>query len=182
MSRPPKPVSVIKSEKVAHRTKKELIQREQGEKALLTSIPLKERDEVKNNIAAHKEFLRVSKLLDTIDKSDSMYEPIINRYCLMQAECIEFVRLREKMYSSIEKLEEKLDDMELDEREMMLITSELAKISQAAINLDKQVQTKRKMLLDIEKECVMTIASALRNVPKKEEKKVNPLLEALAGD
>ena len=47
------------------------------------------------------------------------------------------------------------------------------------VSLDKQVQAKRKMLLDIEKENIMTIASALRSVPKKTEKKENPLLAAL---
>ena len=47
--------------------------------------------------------------------------------------------------------------------------------------LDKQVQAKRKMLLDIEKENIMTIASSLRSVPKKTEKKRNPIMEALAG-
>ena len=46
--------------------------------------------------------------------------------------------------------------------------------------LDKQVQSKRKMLLDIEKENVMTIAASLRSIPKKTEKK-NPLREALSG-
>ena len=49
------------------------------------------------------------------------------------------------------------------------------------VSLDKQVQAKRKMLLDIEKENIMTIASALRSVPKKTEKKDNPLLAALTG-
>ncbi|MFR4564246.1 MAG: hypothetical protein ACLT5O_06865, partial [Anaerotignum sp.] len=49
------------------------------------------------------------------------------------------------------------------------------------IDLDKQVQAKRKMLMDIEKENIMTIASALRNVPKKEETPTNPLLEVLKG-
>ena len=49
------------------------------------------------------------------------------------------------------------------------------------VSLDKQVQAKRKMLLDIEKENIMTIASALRSVPKKTEKKDNPLLAALNG-
>ena len=45
----------------------------------------------------------------------------------------------------------------------------------------RQIQAKRKMLLDIEKENIMTIASSLRSVPKKAEKKMNPLLEALNG-
>ena len=49
------------------------------------------------------------------------------------------------------------------------------------VSLDKQVQAKRKMLLDIEKENIMTIASALRSVPKKTDKKDNPLLAALNG-
>jgi hypothetical protein len=47
------------------------------------------------------------------------------------------------------------------------------------IALDKQIQTKRKMLLDIEKENIMTIAAALRSIPKKTDEKENPLLKAL---
>lgn len=56
-----------------------------------------------------------------------------------------------------------------------------AKMQSNLVNLDKQVQAKRKMLLEIEKENIMTVASALRSVPKKVEKKGNPLLEALNG-
>ena len=47
--------------------------------------------------------------------------------------------------------------------------------------IDKQIQTKRKMLMDIEKENVMTIASSLRSVPKKVDAKKNALKEALTG-
>ena len=51
------------------------------------------------------------------------------------------------------------------------------------LSIDKQVQAKRKMLLDIEKENVMTIASALRCIPKKEDKDAdNPLLKVLRGE
>ena len=49
--------------------------------------------------------------------------------------------------------------------------------------IDKQIASKRKMLLDIEKENVMTIASALRSIPKKEDKaSENPLLKVLRGE
>ena len=37
--------------------------------------------------------------------------------------------------------------------------------------LDKKVMEKRKMMLDIEKENIMTIQSALRSIPKKPEEK-----------
>jgi len=47
------------------------------------------------------------------------------------------------------------------------------------ISLDRQVQAKRKMLLDMEKENIMTIASSLRSIPKKQENKKNAMLEAL---
>lgn len=48
MPTPPKTADIIRLEKKSHRTKKELRQREQGEKALLTGITLKERQEVKD--------------------------------------------------------------------------------------------------------------------------------------
>ena len=49
--------------------------------------------------------------------------------------------------------------------------------------IDKQIDSKRKMLLDIEKENVMTIASALRCIPKKDNKEEdNPLLKVLRGE
>ena len=49
------------------------------------------------------------------------------------------------------------------------------------VDLDRQVQGKRKMLLEVEKENVMTIASALRNIPKKAEEGEDPLIRALKG-
>lgn len=68
-----KSADIIRMEGKSHRTKKELRQREQAEKALLTGIPLKERQEVKDNEIAHKEFLRLKKLLEKINKFDDMY-------------------------------------------------------------------------------------------------------------
>ena len=58
----------------------------------------------------------------------------------------------------------------------------IAKIMSSILSIDKQIQSKRKMLLDIEKENVMTIASALRSIPKKQEKEDNPLLKVLRGE
>lgn len=85
-----KSADIIRMEGKSHRTKKELRQREQAEKALLTGIPLKERQEVKDNEIAHKEFLRLKKLLEKINKFDDMYGAVINRYCILYAETKEF--------------------------------------------------------------------------------------------
>lgn len=178
MSRPPKPYLVLASEKKSHRTKAELKMREEGEKALLTGTALKERPEIKAHPIAHKEFLRVNKLLKKIEKNDAIYEGIINRYCLLVAECHDFEEKRNAMFEDLNELQRAYQNQELDAIEYFKMKTDLQK---QIVALDKQIQTKRKMLLDIEKENVMTIAAALRSIPKQEEKPANKLLEVLNG-
>lgn len=172
MPTPPKPFVVLKAEGKSHRTKKELKLREEGEKALATGIALKERPEVKNNPIAHKEFIRINKLLKSLGKNDAIYEPVINRYCQLQAECKEFEEKREQFYKDLQEL----TDEDLTASEYFKFKNDMQK---QIIALDKQIQAKRKMLFDIERDNLMTIAAALRSIPKTEEKTSNALLEAL---
>lgn len=193
MPTPTKPFKVLTSEKKSHRTKAELKMREEGEKSLSTDIELKERKEVRQNKVAHKEFKRVQKILKNIDKNDAIYEAVINRYCLLQAECVDLEERREECYNLISKLREEEKELiaELKDRDnidelidyKLEYAKSLAKMMSSMSTIDKQIQAKRKMLLDIEKENVMTIASALRCVPKKEGKETdNPLLKVLRGE
>ena len=190
MPTPPKPFSVLKSEGKSHRTKKELKIREQGEKALSTGTALKERQEVKKNKIAHKEFKRINELLSYIEKNDAIYEGVINRYCILYAECIELEVKREYMYSLIEELKEQFEnskDYLVEEelaKETRKFSSSIAELTKSMIELDKLIQQKRKMLLDIEKENIMTIASALRVIPKKPENDSakETILKVLSGN
>lgn len=180
MPTPPKPVNVIRLEKKSHRTSKELLERERAENSLLTGEILKESREVKENELAHKEFLRIKKLLKKVDKDDDLYGSTINRYCLLLAECTEFQDKREKMYSQLCDLEENKDKF-ADDEDLSTYYKLQNSMQKNLISLDRQVQAKRKMLLDIEKENIMTIASSLRSIPKKQENKKSALLEALGG-
>ena len=126
-----KSADIIRMEGKSHRTKKE-------------------RQEVKDNEIAHKEFLRLKKLLEKINKFDDMYGAVINRYCILYAETKEFEEKRDQFYKQLCEFQNEKDDM--------LINRELTR-----------------------KENVMTIAASLRSVPKKPEKKTNPLKEALGG-
>jgi hypothetical protein len=163
--RPSKTTNIIRLEKKSHKTKKELFFREKAEKELLTGVSLREKSYVKKNPVAHKEFIRIKKLLAIIDKNDGLQENIINRYCLIYAECHE----TEKQLSGLYK---KLD--ELDDREGEIGFAEALDYRiklQGAVNaLDRQLAAKREMLLKIEKESLMTTASALRAVPKQPPK------------
>lgn len=180
MPTPAKPFSVLTSEGKSHRTKAELKLREEGEKALKTSEKIKPKKEVKNNKIAYKEFKRIVGLLENIDKCDALYENVINRYAMLYAECYEFEEKRERFYKDIDKLD--LQFVEDEDFTMKEYTSLLCQMQKNIIDLDKQIQNKRRLMFDIEKENIMTIASQLRNIPKKTEENENPLLKVLRGE
>lgn len=186
MARPSKPYAVIKGEKKSHRTKAELEHRKRGEESLLTGIKIKENPEVRKNEEAHKEYLRVKKLLKAIEKEDELYGAVINRYCLITAEIkglqeereyySDMLReMREDLHEQKEQLQNPADYIQL----LAGIGRSMAAITKSIGAIDGIILKKRKMLLDIEKESVMTISAALRTVPKKPEEKKNALLEAL---
>lgn len=180
MPTPTKPFKVLATEKKSHRTKAELKLRQEGEEALSSQIKMKERKEVKSNKLAHKEFKRVKELLQNIDKDDALYENVINRYALLIAECSEFEEKRERFYKDMEKLDAQF--VEDEDFTMKEYTQLLCNMQKNILDIDKQIQAKRKMMLDIEKENIMTIASALRSIPKKQEDTDNPLLTILRGE
>lgn len=178
----PKPAIVLEQEKRSHRTKKELAARKKAEAALLTGENIKERKEVRSDAVAHKEFLRLKKLLGQIEKDDAITENVINRYCQLVAECSHYVQQREIFYYGIKQLQQQMDDQGSD-----LKPSEYYKLLNnlegQIIALDKQLMQKRKMLLDIEKESLMTIAAGLRAIPKKEPEpaELDPMAALLVG-
>lgn len=180
MPTPSKPFVVLKSEGKSHRTKAELKLREEGEKALASDEKMKAKKEVKNNKIAKKEFKRIYDLLANIEKNDALYENVINRYAMLYAECCEFEEKRERFYRDMIKLDEEYE--EDDDFTMKEYYTLINSIQRNIIDLDKQIQNKRKMMLDIEKENIMTIASQLRNIPKKTDEQENPLLKVLRGE
>jgi hypothetical protein len=167
MGRSSKPIMVLQDEKKFHITKAEIALRKKAEEALLTKIKLKEKAEVKNNEISHKEFLRVKKLFVAIGKNDGLYENAVNRYCMLVAECHDFEEKKELFFDDMKRLEKSLTDKEI---ELTAYLEMRSKISGNVIAMDKQIMQKRNMMLALEKENVMTIASALRSIPKKKEK------------
>lgn len=186
MPKQPKPYSVLTTEKKSHMTKKQLENRKTEEDKLSSKKSMKIWPTTKKNITAAKEFKRVKELLKGIEKDDALYEAVINRYCIIKAEVESLESRSEELYSLVEKLEKRFDEAsgEVSASECMEMTmdfsKEITRLLSCIANLDKDIQTKRKMLLDIEKENVMTVAAALRTIPKKEEK-ADPLLQILKG-
>ena len=65
---------------------------------------------------------------------------------------------------------------------LLELADKMARLSSLYLAYDKQVMNKRKMLFDIEKENIMTVAGALRSVPKSPKKKKSALADALSDD
>ncbi|MEL7609503.1 MAG: hypothetical protein AAGU74_08340 [Bacillota bacterium] len=168
--RPSKPTDLLLLEGKSHRTKAEIETRKEAEKALVTGKHMRIWPEVKANAEARKEFNRVRALLAAIDKDDALHESTINRYALLKAECTEFEEKREAFYSNMRQMEE---EHAANPRDFSAATyyDTLSRMQGSIISLDKQIMKKRQMLLAIEKENIMTIASVMRAIPKKPEEK-----------
>ena len=164
-----------------HRTKAEIKIRKKGEESVLSKVKIKEAAETKKNPIAHKEFKRIVTLLKNIQKDDDLYSGPINRYCMLKAECIEFIEKRERFYENLNRLTIEYESQQYEEQMSMTEYHNLqCKMQNQILSLDKQVQNKRKMMLDIEKENLMTIASAIRSIPKtpvKEDDKDDSLFD-----
>lgn len=172
MARPSKSTDVLKSEKKSHRTKAELKLREEAERAALTGFPLRECAEVKRDPIAHKEFMRVRKLLSAVGKNDALFESVINDYCVYKADILRYTEYRKNIQSDLDAL--CVDEMDPETRYNLKI-----KMRREIMDCDKQIQTFQKKRFAIEKENGMTIASSMRSIPKQAEKKENLLLEVL---
>ena len=179
MSRPSKAIGNTSG----HRTNAEKAQREAAEKAAMTGIAIRERDEVKKNKSAHKEFVRIVELLKAVGKNDALIETVINRYCLLLAECSDFEAKREKIYDTAARLKNMLDEMDSEAtyKEVRESAKAISDMYKTAIACDNAIQRKRTMLFNVEKENGFTLAAALRSIPKKVEKE-NSLAKALRDD
>lgn len=175
MPRPSKTVNAIQG----HRTKAELNCRREAEDSLKTNARLTERPETRADKTAHKEFGRVKKLFALIDKDDDLYSAVLNRYCQIQAECLAFEKRAGELQEQINRLKLDYEDGKTDAE---FYYSKYDSLQKTLISIDRQVMTKRKMLFDIEKENLMTVASSLRSVPKAPQPEENPLIKALASD
>lgn len=183
MGRPAKTAGVIKAEGKSHRTKAELAAREEAEKSVLSGSPLWERKEVKNNKTAHKEFLRISKLMAGIGKDDALYSSGINTYCELYAEIVELEADIEHIRELAESLECEFKKLEVkDFEKIMSFSRQMLKLKSQKVSIGAAIDRKRNMMLAIDKENVMTISAALRNIPKTPQKQENPLLAALMED
>lgn len=162
--RPSKPVELLIFEGKSHRTKAELKHRLAAENMLKTKENYKESAEVKANLIAHKEFLRLKKLYNKIEYVDALDQQIINRYCLEIANMQRLSALLDKMESQIDVLEEYVD----------FKPKELVDLYRAIAGILSKIESSKKLLLAYEDRLYLNPAARLRSIPKESPKKESP--------
>jgi hypothetical protein len=160
MTRAGKPIGLVKG----HRTKAERNMRKKAESLLVTGLKMREWPSVKADEKAHTYYLRVRKIFEKIDKNDALNEAVLNRFCMLLSECDRYEEKDKYLHGLLGELHEKKS--EIDFLDYINKVSDLNKLIQGN---DNSLQTKRRMILSIEKENVMTIASQLRSIPKKSQ-------------
>ena len=181
VGRPSKPVAVIEAEGKSHRTKAELECRKSAEDAMLSHEPLFERAEVRRNELAHAEFERVARLMDAIGKNDALYSSGLNTYCLLYAEIAELEEEKgyvQRLIDDISEAIEKINDADA----LIQLSKTVDKLLAKKLSVGTTIDQKRRLMLAIDKENVMTVSAALRSIPKTPEKEVNPILAALSDE
>ena len=103
MGRPAKSyLALIQSNDISKKSKAEIEQRKKGEESLLSKVKMREFPETKANPKADLEYKRISKLMKKIEKDDDLFSSVINRYCMLKAECDEIIERREEHRLGIE--------------------------------------------------------------------------------
>lgn len=174
--RPPKTAAVLQMEGISHKTRRELELRRQQEEALLTGVTMRENKNVRENQIAHAVFIRLRSLLRRVGKDDAIYEMSVNRYALLTSECEESQSRRARLEEVIEDLHNRMGEFGYPEYIKLVISTE-----KQITAVDSALTKKRDQLLAIEKESLLTVASALRNIQKrpKEEEADDPMATLL---
>ena len=180
MATPRKSMEVKLSEGKPHRSNKEINEKLKNEKAVFSGTPLKEREEVKNNPKAHKEFLNIKKILDNIGKNDNTFQGIVNRYSELMSEVDDLREQREGVKRSLEIIETKI--LESTDASVSKLFSNQNALNKTLMEISKQIDAKRKMINTIERDLCLTIDSASRTISTKTEEDEDPLLAALQDD
>ena len=163
MTRAGKAVKLLKLEGKSNKTKAELNFRQEQEDTLLTGEEMKAWSEVWQDPVARKEFNRLRKLLRVINKCDALYENVINRYCLLHSECFGIEDRIGRLTKEQDLLTKSFEDEKLEANDYFKMQSNLGR---QMLSWDGKLMEKRRMMLQMDKENLMTILASMRAVPK----------------
>lgn len=151
-----------------HLTKEEIAEREEQESKLRSKVKTyKPNPMVKKDAVANAMFKKLKKLYESIEYVEGLDENVINRYCLLHAEYIRLIEMRQE-------LEERYTETEFEKKIM---------IADRITDADSQINKKMDLLLKLEDRLFLNPTARIKNVPKKKEDPKEPSkFEKMFGD
>ena len=162
MAQNAKPVETI----TWHATKAEKTMRKEGNQPPKGNKVIKVSEAVKKNERAYAYFKRLVDIFKGIDLNDAFYENVLNRYCILLAECDEHSAEIKQQQAMIFNIDQNHSEMSI--QEYYGIRNEMVKTLNKTEGL---LTSKRNQLLAIEKENLLTAQAKLRAVPKQNKEK-----------
>lgn len=175
--RPPKQLTLVKG----HLTNAQKETREKAEKELVTSYVMKPWVKTRANATAMKQFKKIKKAFSKIGQDDICFESVLNRYCIIFAECEETEETREMIIAGMREMLRHKDEL-IKATDLLTYAQQISELADKAAACDRTLAKKREMMLAIERENIMTVNAKLRAVPKKPvEDEADEITKLLAG-
>lgn len=181
MGRNSQPVSILVAKGKKHLTKKEIQDRQEVE-IKLGDNKLICPDYVKRDVVAYKKWKEIVKIYKDFDSVTSGDSGILGRYCKTFSEYHNLINYREKITQveldteesaqAFDALEEKYGTKRAGK---MFEKIEFIMSAAGVISFDKAINSKMDMLVKMEDRIFLNPLAKVKNVPKKEPKKVDPL-------
>lgn len=178
MARPRQPVDILVAKGKKHLTKAEISRRKESEIKLGTN-KFECPDYVKNDVIAYAKWKEIIKFFKEFDCFSSSDIGILGRYCMTFSEYHRLLKHRQNI-DNIDYFESD-EEAELSDQLGEDVASDLIKkvnyiiSADGVLKIDTAINKKMEMLIKMEDRLLLNPISKIKNVPKKEEPKEDPL-------
>lgn len=164
------PIDLLQAKGKKHLTKKEIEARKKSE-IKLGSKELRCPAYVKGDTTAFSKWREIKHIYKDVDFVSSGDTGLLARYCMTHSEYIKLIEMRRHVDAAVINWDEHEKFFPLDFRDGI---NRILKID-PTLQLDTAINKKMDMLIKMEDRLFLNPLAKVKNVPKKEEKKEDPL-------
>lgn len=177
MGRNAQPIDILTAKGSKHLTKVEISQRKQSE-IKLGDNKLKCPDFIKNDVAAFTKWKEITKIYKDVDFVSTGDTGLLGRYCMTFSEYYKLLDQKKR----IERFEIDYEGLLKHFEPEMLEGLDTFFRFGPVMQLDSAINKKGDMLIKMEDRLFLNPLAKVKNIPKKEEPKANPLADKGFGN
>ena len=178
------PTSLILAKGRSHHLTKAVIEQRKAAEIKTGTQSLKCPDYVKNDVNAFKRWKEIIKIYKDVDFVSSGDIGMLARYCMTHAEYMELLKRKKRINSISEDPDEVEDYIQGEERFDSRVQKQLLDMisTNAILRIETAINKKMDLLIKMEDRSFLNPLAKVKNIPKKEPEKANPLADRGFGD